>query len=251
MSQFKAHKVVSSLPNTLEANTIYIVRIGEGFDLYCTDSTGAIAHTLNKQFLNPVSKLLNLEIFGDYVQGRYYDNQNFVISPTNLETLSSHNISANRIYLFPFYVGKNISIDRLGVTVNNVNTTANMKIGLYSSSSDNILSLKIPNTVIDITTTGFKEISLSPTVSLSNQELHYGAICVDSNPLDCLRAFLPLISSTGKPTAEPNSSFRRITRVYVNHIFADSFPNTINESSFLTPNASFEITHPLISFRVA
>lgn len=47
MSEFKAHKVVSSLPSTLEPDTIYLVRVGVGFDLYCSDATGSIAHSLN------------------------------------------------------------------------------------------------------------------------------------------------------------------------------------------------------------
>ena len=48
MSQFKAHKVVSSLPSTLEPDTIYLVRVGVGFDLYCSDATGSIAYKPNR-----------------------------------------------------------------------------------------------------------------------------------------------------------------------------------------------------------
>ena len=29
------------------ANTLYFVRTGDGFDLYCSDQTGSIAHKLN------------------------------------------------------------------------------------------------------------------------------------------------------------------------------------------------------------
>lgn len=47
MAIFKASKVVSSLPSPLEANTIYIVRVGTGFDFYVSDSTGSIAHKIN------------------------------------------------------------------------------------------------------------------------------------------------------------------------------------------------------------
>ena len=48
MSEFRAQKVVSSLPATLQANTLYFVRIGSGFDLYCSDQTGSIAHKINQ-----------------------------------------------------------------------------------------------------------------------------------------------------------------------------------------------------------
>jgi hypothetical protein len=47
MSTFAAHKVVSALPATLAANAIYAVRVGAGFDLYITDSTGQVAHKVN------------------------------------------------------------------------------------------------------------------------------------------------------------------------------------------------------------
>lgn len=247
--QFRASKIVSSLPVTLEANTIYLVRVGTGFDLYCTDATGSVAHEVNKQLLSPLSSLLNLEIFGNYEVGRYYDNQNFMISPTSGDGTNSQNLTSNLLYLFPFYISKNTNIDRLGITVNNVSTTAQMKIGLYSSSK-NVLSLKVPDTLVDIATTGFKEITLSPIISLLASELHYGALIVNSNPLDCLRSFFPLLSF-GKPTSTPNSVFRRCTRLFVNHTFSASFPSTINQSSLKVPDSSFEITHPLFSFRIA
>lgn len=47
MSEFRTQKVVSSLPETLQANTLYFVRTGDGFDLFCSDQTGSIAHKLN------------------------------------------------------------------------------------------------------------------------------------------------------------------------------------------------------------
>lgn len=47
MSEFKAHKVVSALPNPLDADTIYFVRTGAGFDIYVSDTTGNVAYTAN------------------------------------------------------------------------------------------------------------------------------------------------------------------------------------------------------------
>jgi hypothetical protein len=47
MNNFRTRKLVSSLPSTLEPNAVYFVRAGIGFDLYCTDQTGSIAHKLN------------------------------------------------------------------------------------------------------------------------------------------------------------------------------------------------------------
>lgn len=48
MAAFKIHKVVSVLPQTLQADAVYLVRVGAGFDLYVSDSTGAIAHKVNQ-----------------------------------------------------------------------------------------------------------------------------------------------------------------------------------------------------------
>jgi hypothetical protein len=47
MAVFNVEKVVSALPDPLSPNTLYYVRVGAGFDLYLSDSTGTIAHKLN------------------------------------------------------------------------------------------------------------------------------------------------------------------------------------------------------------
>jgi len=47
MTKIVIDKVVSALPSTLEPNTVYAVRVGQGFDLYFTDSSGVTAHFLN------------------------------------------------------------------------------------------------------------------------------------------------------------------------------------------------------------
>ncbi|MFV0680272.1 hypothetical protein [Ottowia sp.] len=47
MATLRAHKVVAALPATLDANALYLVRVGGGFDLYATDDTGAMALGVN------------------------------------------------------------------------------------------------------------------------------------------------------------------------------------------------------------
>lgn len=42
MAQINQHKVVASLPDPLEANSIYYVRVGEGFDIYVTNGSGVV-----------------------------------------------------------------------------------------------------------------------------------------------------------------------------------------------------------------
>jgi hypothetical protein len=49
MADLKIQKVVSALPSVLEADTIYIVRVGTGFDLYVTNHTGTVSsYALNQ-----------------------------------------------------------------------------------------------------------------------------------------------------------------------------------------------------------
>lgn len=43
MAQVKFHKFVAALPAELEANAIYYVRAGAGFDIYVTNSSGVVA----------------------------------------------------------------------------------------------------------------------------------------------------------------------------------------------------------------
>ena len=47
MALISIYKVVSSVPASLEANAVYLVRTGTGFDLYVSDSTGSIAYQIN------------------------------------------------------------------------------------------------------------------------------------------------------------------------------------------------------------
>lgn len=48
MASLLAHKVVSTLPGTLAASSVYFVRVGSGFDIYVTNETGTVvAYPIN------------------------------------------------------------------------------------------------------------------------------------------------------------------------------------------------------------
>lgn len=50
MAKVLQHKVVSALPTPLEANSIYFVRVGTGFDIHVTNSSGTIvAYPINRE----------------------------------------------------------------------------------------------------------------------------------------------------------------------------------------------------------
>jgi len=70
MATFKVDKVVSTLPSTLIPDTIYAVRVGTGFDLYFTDQTGTIAHTLNNVVISTGAITGQVPIYND-VTGAY------------------------------------------------------------------------------------------------------------------------------------------------------------------------------------
>lgn len=56
MEKLRTEKVVGSLPPLLTPNTIYYVRVGSGFDLYVTNSTGIIAgYSLNRNSLKSIN----------------------------------------------------------------------------------------------------------------------------------------------------------------------------------------------------
>ena len=93
MSIFRAVKIISSVPNEVTPNTIYFVRVGSGFDLYCSDTTGAIAFKVND--LSPgniLSKLLEVDGEGSGLNADLIDNfeaTQLSKSTSNIETITN------------------------------------------------------------------------------------------------------------------------------------------------------------------
>ena len=137
MADVQFFKTVGALPATLEPDAFYAVRTGQGFSLYLTDSTGAIAHSLNLGGNANVGDLLALtnEIAaaragraslndrislvagfaspnaGPFIPGRWYDQAFHGGNSVN------HTASQNRTELCPFYCSEILAIDRIGVAV--------------------------------------------------------------------------------------------------------------------------------------
>jgi hypothetical protein len=60
MANLLTNKVISTLPQTLTADTVYYVRVGNGFDIYITNSVGnVVGFPLNAA---PVDDKLHAEI---------------------------------------------------------------------------------------------------------------------------------------------------------------------------------------------
>jgi hypothetical protein len=69
MGLLKAHKVVSALPDPLEADAVYFVRVGSGFDLYVTNSLGTVvAYALNQALTLSLSSVPVAFTDGDCVK---------------------------------------------------------------------------------------------------------------------------------------------------------------------------------------
>lgn len=58
MAVVRFAKVAASLPGTLAPDTLYLVRAGAGFDLYCSDATASIAYRSNTLTAPDVQRLL-------------------------------------------------------------------------------------------------------------------------------------------------------------------------------------------------
>lgn len=107
MAIFRVSKVVAALPTTLTADTLYIVRVGDGFDLYCTDMTGNIAHTLNStgDALNSIIEIDGGSASTTYIPGVQEldggDARSFGVFPaadtaeTDSETIAFGNVLLN------------------------------------------------------------------------------------------------------------------------------------------------------------
>lgn len=59
MATFKVSKVLSSLPSTLAADTLYLVRVRSGIDIYAVDSSGSVAYKSNAALGSEVTALTN------------------------------------------------------------------------------------------------------------------------------------------------------------------------------------------------
>ena len=143
MATFKTVKQLFVTPNVgnIEPNTVYYVRAGEGFDLYCTDSTGNAVYQINKT-----------EEKVAYPSGLIVDNS---INGSNLTTFVPLN---NNIKFFPFIPKFNLRASSIRI---NVTTAGAGTIALYLLESDDLavpqrLLFKIPSTSLSLTVAGVK-----------------------------------------------------------------------------------------------
>ena len=161
MSELKSEKYVNSLPPTLEANTLYYVKNGVGFDLYLTNNLSTIiAYSLNSikqtdidnsissyddtlkggavQFKDRISTISNFASpnVGGIISNYYYDNNPHGGVSTTIG-------AANRIDLFPYYTSQTFSINRIGCAVSTAIAGSLFKIVIYSTGANSFANQKL------------------------------------------------------------------------------------------------------------
>lgn len=142
LTRFRTHKVVSSLPGTLEPNAVYFVRAGTGFDLYCTDQTGSVAHQINygvtpaslPSQVRAIEKSSSFLILGA-TNGTYILDPAVAYALTVVRVRSLRNTAASGSCTASFQNnGSNITgLNSLSVTTN--------ALGNQSGSSNNIIAV--------------------------------------------------------------------------------------------------------------
>jgi hypothetical protein len=144
VSAFLAKKVVSSLPGTLTADTIYFVRVGDGFDIYVTNTSGMIvAYPLNPGSGGPIVDPLSLLT-------EYSDTT--PSSPASGVTIFSRALAGRRrlAYVGPSGLDTGVQAflgsNKVGLWTAQGNGTTISLLGMANSASGNATSRNVANT---------------------------------------------------------------------------------------------------------
>ena len=173
-------KTVSALPVPLAPNVIYLVRVGQGYDLYATDTTGSSAYKINvspSQLTSAISianggtgastlaeaqevmgisdnKVLNpIKIGAKWYQTglRYSAEYPRDYNPATMAALSGYQMWV------PFVALENATINNLEILCTTAVASSTVQLGLYSSDANNDLSGAIfISGAISCATTGAK-----------------------------------------------------------------------------------------------
>lgn len=127
----KIHKVVASLPSTLEPDAIYAVRAGAGFDLYIADSTGSVAHKVNAGGGGAASAVATGATFvGPILSTYWYDTAYSGGSTASIPG------TANRVEMLPLIPPRTMVIDAVGVRVTTTVAGALARGLIYNANSN-------------------------------------------------------------------------------------------------------------------
>jgi hypothetical protein len=152
-SAVKFYKTVVTLPETLEPNTIYAVRVGEGFDFYLSDMTGAVAYKTNAvESDKTVTLYQDGSLTPTIGSTRWYNPRNVNINTitARLSETSSSSIT--------------VRIKKSGTTVSTISFTADQS---KITESVDIDMIEDDYLTVDVITTGGQGLSVQFTYSFN------------------------------------------------------------------------------------
>jgi hypothetical protein len=158
MATLRFQKVVGSLPETLDPDTLYLVRTGAGFELYMSDATGSIAYPVNAP-----TAVAALQI----AYPKRSDTPKIVGDATGAD-LTTNGLTPLRLYFIPLVVPRDVNLTGLRISVTTA-ASGTASIGIYSNTvvngEDAPGSLLASVTDFDLGTTGDKTGALNYTLN--------------------------------------------------------------------------------------
>lgn len=149
----KFYKTVVNLPPTLEPNTVYAVRVGEGFDFYLSDMTGEIAYKTNAVESDKTVTLYQDGLLTPTVGSvRWYTSQ-----PIKINTITAR-LSEVSESLITF------KVKQTGTIVSTINFVANQS---KVTESVDINMINDDYLTVDVITTGGQGLSVQFTYSIN------------------------------------------------------------------------------------
>lgn len=244
---FKAYKVVSSLPDPLEPNAIYAVRVGEGFNLYVSDSTGSIAHKINS-LSDTFNNYLNQSYLGDYQVGNYYTNA--ILAYAN-STSQNTNSPSYRVDFYPFFVYRDIGIDRLAMISREATSGLLYQFSIYRDSGSTLTQVSL-NYEIDASTTGLKEFSVS-SLNLFSNTMYYLALNCNTFNNGALEGFVPVLFGGSARSQNITAPHMRCNRPsLMSWTYTDPLPSIVEKNSLnYSSQNTFAINYPYLLYRVS
>lgn len=241
----RIEKVISSLPSTLIANTLYFVRIGTGFDLYLTDSTGSVAHKINN---DPILKTINdmplqgagnidiptpLTVTNIVKETGMYSTTSRFSGATTITTVT------NTMYCIPVALAHDITLDSVGVRVTTAVANTAVRIVIYNTGIDN-KPTGVPayeSKEILTTTTGVK--SINSAFQLKSGTLYWMCIWTKGAPIINI-----------SPPANCTPLFNNGTADVYYKTFSRTYSATGTPGTFPTTTTNATTGCPIIYFQV-
>lgn len=159
------------------------------------------------------------------VSTQYYNVSNAICG-----TFSTGAITANRLYAVPFYVGPGgFAADRIGVNVT-ASAAGNARLGVYAIHATSFLpdALLLDAGTVDVSTTGFKSITISQTFT-ANPPYYLVWLALVSDVAPTITSFANTVPIFGGLISGPFN----YGSLYQSHTYA-ALPSPFSSSTFIS-----------------